>query len=153
RRPAGASQCGGPGADHADVQPLLLYDRGRHAVELTIAEQQIVGHAAARTLRCHGALSQHEYGKSCRCQESHASPPARSAFADFGRVVGPRPSKSLYHIIRAAVPIIITIPNALITISIQIAPDTSTIAKWPAKARKMPKQKISRECCPHRMAG
>ena len=44
-------------------------------------------------------------------------------------------------------------PNTLIRTCIQIAPEISTMAKWPANARKTPRQKISSECWPQMIAG
>src|SRR5579863_6226775 len=44
-------------------------------------------------------------------------------------------------------------PTTLTRTCIQIASDTSTSTKCPAKDRKVPTQKTSRDCCPQRMAG
>src|SRR3954470_22503362 len=66
---------------------------------------------------------------------------------------GLRPSASLYHLIRPAAAILIKMPTALTRSCIQNAPDTSTMAKWPAKDRNTPRQQIFSECCPQPLAG
>jgi hypothetical protein len=59
----------------------------------------------------------------------------------------------LYHEMRAAVATIMTMPNKLMAICIRMPSLISTMAKWAAKDRNTPRQKISRECWPHTMAG
>src|SRR5262249_16068225 len=86
-------------------------------------------------------------------QPSHASPPARSAFGGVGRGPDFRPSTFLYHVINAAAATIMSIPNALTRTCIATPSYTSTIAKWLANDKNTPRQKISSEFCPHRMAG
>src|SRR3954468_12960472 len=120
---------------------------------MTIAVQQIIGDRAGSTFRGQGVAGHSPRGKGGRDPDLHASPPARSASGGFERELGLRPSILLYHVMRAAAAIIIRMPNKLISTCIQTAPEISTMAKWPAKARNTPKQKISSECCPHRIAG
>ena len=47
----------------------------------------------------------------------------------------------------------IRMPTALTRSCIQKAPDTSTMAKWAAKDRNTPRQKISSECWPQTITG
>src|SRR4029077_7092249 len=47
----------------------------------------------------------------------------------------------------------IRIPEILITKCNPVPPENSARMKWPAKARNTPRQKISRECWPHRING
>src|SRR5215467_13602593 len=77
---------------------------------------------------------------------SHASPPARSASGGLERDPGLRPSMVLYHAISAAAAIIMAIPTALTSTCMNTASEISLKTKWPANERKMPRQKISREC-------
>src|SRR5258708_10986738 len=84
----------------------------------------------------------------------HDPPPARSALASalFARV----PSLSttpLYHENNHAAALITMIPETLITKCIPAPPATSASTKCPANARNTPRQKISRECWPHRISG
>ena len=46
-----------------------------------------------------------------------------------------------------------TIPATLMTKCIHAPPDTSARTKWPANAKKTPRQNISSECWPHRITG
>src|SRR5262249_21698282 len=92
-------------------------------------------------------------GQPGRNGRFHASPPARSASGALrGRVPAPR-SARLYHVISPAAAIIIRIPNRLTKACNQKAAETSTIAKWAAKDRNTPRQKISSECCPQTIGG
>jgi hypothetical protein len=52
----------------------------------------------------------------------------------------------LYHEMRVAVATIMTMPNKLMAICIRMPSLISTMAKWAAKDRNTPRQKISREC-------
>jgi len=52
----------------------------------------------------------------------------------------------LYHEIRAAVAIIKMMPSKLVAICMPMPGLISTMAKWAAKDRNTPRQKISREC-------
>src|SRR5438477_8415021 len=108
---------------------------------------------ARRRVEGGGPASQYGCGQQCRDERPHASPPARSASGGLERDPGLRPSTFLYHVINAAVPIITRIPSTLITTCIHNAPVISIKAKWPEKARNTPRQKISSECWPHKMAG
>src|SRR4029450_10286670 len=107
-------------------------------------------------MRLHGGgrNRQHESNPNGDDKRLHASPPARSASGGLERDPGLRPSTPLYHVITQAAAIIRRIPNTLTTMSAQAPPPAiSAMKKWPAKAKNTPKQKICRECWPHRMAG
>src|SRR5437588_4051807 len=82
-----------------------------------------------------------------------ASPPARSASDGFGCGPEPRPSILLYHESSHATAIIAKIPNALINICIPTDREISEVTKCPRNERKIPRQKISSECWPHRIIG
>src|SRR5215813_12099868 len=93
------------------------------------------------------------HGFTCCDGSFHASPPARSASGGrFGRDPELR-SARLYHVSRAATPIMTTMPSPLSRNCIHTAPETSIMAKWAAKERNTPRQKISSECCPHTIGG
>src|SRR4051812_41841760 len=84
----------------------------------------------------------------------HDPPPARSASASVLLARVPLlPTTPLYHENSHAAAVIMMIPETLITKCIPAPPDTSASTKWPAKARNTPRQKISSECCPHRISG
>ena len=68
-------------------------------------------------------------------------------------MLGLRPSMTLYHDIRLAVAIMIRMPNRLMAVWISGPPDHSLMTNCPAKAKNTPRQKISSECWPQRMAG
>ena len=70
-----------------------------------------------------------------------------------GRFAVRRAVASLYHVRSQATPTIIKMPNTLTAICIGIPGEISTFTKCAAKARNTPRQKISSECCPHRIAG
>src|SRR5262249_38312339 len=129
----------------------LLLDRGSGMRQGVFGMNQMAGGAAGgvglgeRCARIRKTTDE-PYGNP-----SHSSPPARSALGDFRR--DPRPSTDSYHLINHAVAIIAAIPNTLIKICVAMPPDSSTTTKWPAKARNTPRQKISRECWPHWIAG
>ena len=59
----------------------------------------------------------------------------------------------LYHDIRSAVATIITMPIRLMPICTSGPPDHSLMMNCPANAKNTPRQKISSECWPQRMAG
>src|SRR5262249_13783037 len=103
------------------------------------------------------AESQQRHGRSsqnCCKGPFHASPPARSASGVFfGRDPGLRPSALLYQVKRPATATMTIMPSPLSTNCIHTAPDTSTMAKWAAKDKNTPRQKISSECCPHTIGG
>src|ERR1700730_8983302 len=84
----------------------------------------------------------------------HNPPPAISAlppaFLVFEALLS---AKRLYHEITHATAHMIRIPEILITKCIPAPPETSASTKCPANARNTPRQKISSECCPHRISG
>src|SRR5579871_430774 len=133
---------------------MLALDRGRG-----VRQRKIGVHEAARDVagafvsrqRGSGEAGQYRGAHACD-QGPHASPPARSAFGVACRGAF-FPSMFLYHDISAAVATITTIPNTLIATCMAMPSDISTMAKCPTNARNTPKQKISSECCPHRIAG
>src|SRR5690242_14434290 len=86
-------------------------------------------------------------------QRLHAPPPAMSASVVFVREPGFRPSISLYHDNRPPAAIINPTPTTLTVTCMATPPEISLMAKWAAKARNTPKQKISNECWPHQIAG
>src|SRR5215472_16997104 len=89
------------------------------------------------------------HGFTCCDGSYHASPPARSASGGrFGRDPELR-SARLYHLNRPATATMTTMPSPLSRNCIHTAPETSTMAKWAAKDKNTPRQKISSECCPH----
>ena len=59
----------------------------------------------------------------------------------------------MYHEITHAIPDIMTIPEILIMKCSPAPPEISASTKCPANARNTPRQKISSECCPHRISG
>src|SRR5213079_1709723 len=84
----------------------------------------------------------------------HPPPPAKSALppAPFVREAL-LSATCLYHEITHATAHMIRIPEILISKCIAAPPETSASRKWPANARNTPRQKISSECCPHRING
>src|ERR1700733_1676535 len=62
-------------------------------------------------------------------------------------------AECLYHENSHAAADIMRIPETLITKCIPAPPETSASTKCPANARNTPRQKISSECCPHRISG
>src|SRR4051812_24527928 len=99
---------------------------------------------------CADAAKNHEQRPD---NSPHVSPPARSGRGGFGRVPLSRPSIVLYHEISEATPIMARIPNPLINICIPTDREISDVTKCPRNERKIPKQKISSECWPHRIIG
>src|SRR6185437_12346106 len=83
----------------------------------------------------------------------HASPPAKPGLAAGGRGPPPFRSACLYHEINAATPTMIVIPAMLTMTCVSRRLETSVNTKWPAKERKTPRQKVSRECWPQTIAG
>src|SRR3954451_21411217 len=84
----------------------------------------------------------------------HQPPPAISALPTALLVFEPLLSATrLYHEISQAMAHMIRIPERLISACMTGPPETSARMKWPAKARKTPRQNISRECEPHRISG
>src|SRR5262245_1863715 len=132
---------------------MRLADGLGGARQAIVAVYQVRGNGAVGTLRreC-GAHARHD-DQRCGAQRPHASPPARSASGGFERDPGLRPSIFLYHEINAAAAHIMAMPRALTRTWTITASDSSLKTKCPANDRKIPRQKISRECCPHRMAG
>src|SRR5262249_55989871 len=66
---------------------------------------------------------------------------------------GLRPSALLYQVSRPATATMMIMPSPLSRNCIHTAPEISTMAKWAAKDRNTPRQKISNECCPHTIGG
>src|SRR4030081_970025 len=62
-------------------------------------------------------------------------------------------AECLYHEINHAIADMMRIPEILISKCIAAPPETSASTKCPANARNTPRQKISRECWPHRING
>src|SRR5580698_7395351 len=141
------------GADHADIQMLARLNFVRNMRESVVATQERLRHIATRFRRRRNcAVDQCNRGENGH-QQCHASPPARSASGCLTREEGLRPSITLYHDIRFAVPVMINMPARLIATWTSGPPEYSLMMNCPAKARNTPRQKISRECCPHIMAG
>src|SRR5437660_260142 len=98
-------------------------------------------------------------GQQCQTQDrsrvrTHQPPPAISALPPVLFVRGAFLSATcLYHEITPAIPDMIRIPQILIMKCSQAPPEISASRKCPAKARNTPRQKISSECCPHRING
>src|SRR6202165_2840536 len=84
----------------------------------------------------------------------HNPPPAISALPPALLVLEALLSATcLYHEITHATAHMIRIPEILIMKCIPAPPETSASTKCPANARNTPRQKISSECCPHRISG
>src|ERR1700722_6349951 len=62
-------------------------------------------------------------------------------------------AECLYHEITQATAHMIRIPEILTTKCSAAPPETSASTKCPPNARNTPRQKISSECCPHRING
>src|SRR6202022_5067774 len=62
-------------------------------------------------------------------------------------------AECLYHEMIQATAHMIRIPEILITKCSAAPPEISARTKCPAKGRNTTRQKISRECCPHRISG
>src|SRR6202012_3552199 len=84
---------------------------------------------------------------------SHRLPPARSALPMVFLVRALLSAECLYHENSHAAPDMMRIPPTVTTACSAAPPETSASTKWPAKARNTPRQKISSECCPHRISG
>src|SRR3984957_1265051 len=154
---AGAVERRGGAADYDDVE--LLPGNG-----LGDVSQAEIGHDCAWAGRedafiaipgKHGSATERAHKR--QDQSSHAPPPVRAApgWPDFWPGCGPglRPSIYLYHEIRAAVAIIITMPKKLAATCMAMPSLISTMAKCAANDRNTPRQKISSECWPHKIAG
>src|SRR5580692_2614900 len=132
---------------------LTCLDRVGDVGQLALAREKRIRHVATiRRRRGSGAVDQRN-GRDQRKDHTHASPPARSASGDLTREPGLRPSITLYHDIRLATAIMIIMPMRLMAIWVSGPPEYSLMTNWPAKAKNTPRQKISSECWPHRMAG
>src|SRR5262249_30896530 len=160
QRAVRAGQNRGPGADHSNGEPPILFDRLRDVLQLVVSKQQIVRDLAALPLRGDHAARQRQQrrhgqsGQSCRHRRLHASPPARSASGVFlRRDPGLRSSALLYHPSRPATATMTTMPTPLATNWTQTALDTSTIAKCATKHRNTPSKKISSKCWPQTIGG
>src|SRR5262249_43437905 len=129
-----------------------VLDARGNPLQVIVPRQQIARDLARRAGQGEGW--QQQSSSEQHAPRSHASPPARSASGIFlGFEPGLCPSACLYHIKSHAPAIITRIPNTLVSSCIQKAADISVMAKWAAKERKMPRQKISSECCPQAIAG
>src|SRR3979490_1606243 len=62
-------------------------------------------------------------------------------------------AECLYHEITHAIADMMRIPERLTTKCIAEPPEISASTKCPANARNTPRQKISSECCPHKISG
>src|ERR1700675_4682820 len=111
-----AGQRRGTGADHADIQALTRLDLVCDVGELALAREKRFRHVATiRRRRGSGTVDQRNR-RDQRKDHTHASPPARSASGCLTREPGLRPSMTLYHDIRLAVPIMMIIPVKLMAI-------------------------------------
>src|SRR4029077_19687207 len=155
----------GTAANNQDVQwPPVFYgvlDLGKAA----FAGEQIVRNQATlyrrrrwRILGVRGQRGRND-GQHKQAQDEpgdglHPPPPAISALPMVPLVLDPLLSAyCLYHESSHAAPDMIRIPQILITKCNPAPPENSASRKCPAKARKTPRQKISSECCPHRISG
>src|ERR1700738_2699825 len=126
----------------------------------TLACEQISRDLATRgsLLAARGRRGQ-KSSQQCQAQDGprvgpHAPPPAISALPPvllFRDAL--LSAECLYHEITHAIADMMRIPEILITKCIAAPPEISASRKCPAKARNTPRQKISRECWPHRISG
>src|SRR5262249_48488419 len=154
-RAVGPGENGGAGADHGDGELVLLLHGLGHVLQLVASKQQIAGDVAGLggEGRAGQQIKSRSHGGRCNGR-FHASPPARSASGVFlGRDPGLRPSALLYQVSRPATATMMIMPSPLSRNCIHTAPEISTMAKWAAKDRNTPRQKISNECCPHTIGG
>src|SRR5580700_3243903 len=158
----GTRQARRSGADHADIESMLVFDLDQGAGQIDFAFDKGLRHIALLRRRRRASAVRQIRGKTgsaeCKRRENrivqlHASPPARSASGDLTREPGLRPSISLYHDIRLAVAIMMKMPKRLIAACTRGPPDHSPMMNCPANARNTPRQKISSECWPQRIAG
>src|ERR1700720_1744846 len=126
----------------------------------TFAAEQIVRNLAApgRIFRARRRRSpkagQHHQPQDRPRVGFHDPPPAISALPAARLVFEALLSATrLYHEMTQATAHMIRIPEILIRKCIAAPPETSASTKCPANARNTPRQKISRECCPHRISG
>src|SRR4029077_7103652 len=117
-RPVRPGKRGGSGAQHADVEPMLVFECGGDAAEIDFSFQKRRWHVARLGLWLrHGPPGRQTVDRNCydkRDEKFHASPPARSASGGLIRPLGLRPSICLYHDIRLAVATMIKMPTRLI---------------------------------------
>src|SRR6266849_7170850 len=110
------------------------------------------GTAHRTHLRNHPSWPARESSRDSPATCSHYALPARRASGSSSTISNGIPIESYQEISRAT-PIITAIPSALTSICIATPAAMSTVAKWPAKARTIPRPNISSECCPTRMSG
>src|ERR1700692_741109 len=133
-----------------------IRDLGQRA----LAGQQIARNAPVwgRIVGARGRCGQ-KTGQQYQAQDGprvglHEPPPAISALPPVLFVRdAPLSAECLYHEITQAMAQMMRIPEILITKCSPAPPEISASRKCPANARNTPRQKISSECCPHRISG
>src|ERR1700676_3215891 len=149
-----------PAAHHQNVERTAALDGFRDLGKRAFAREQVIRDLATcgRIFGARGRhdqkTGQHRHGQAGRWVGLHNPPPAISALPMVPLVRGALLSaECLYHEITQATAHMIRIPEILTTKCSAAPPLISASTKCPANARNTPRQKISSECCPHRISG